>query len=61
MFRLSKWLSRSYRRAIEANIRRTRRSDLSTAAARSEVAEAAFASRDSGGLETFMAVEQGRG
>ena len=29
MFRLSKWLSRSYRRAIEANIRRTRRSDLS--------------------------------
>ena len=31
MFRLSRWLSRSYRRAIEANIARTRRSDLSTA------------------------------
>src|SRR5262249_47861594 len=31
-FRLSKWLSRSYRRAIEANIRRTRWPDLSTVA-----------------------------
>src|SRR4051794_5976078 len=31
MFRLSKWLRRSYRCAIEANIRRTRRSDLSAA------------------------------
>ena len=29
MFRLSKWLRRSYRCAIEANIRRTRWSDLS--------------------------------
>ena len=33
MFRLSKWLRRSYRPAIEANIRRTRWSDLSTAPA----------------------------
>jgi hypothetical protein len=29
MFRLSKWFKKSYRRAIEANIRRTRSSDLS--------------------------------
>ena len=31
MFRLSKWLRKSYRRAIDANIRRTRWSDLSIA------------------------------
>ena len=30
MFRLSRWLRKSYRCAIEANIRRTRWSDLST-------------------------------
>ena len=29
IFRLSKWFRKSYRRAIDANIRRTRRSDLS--------------------------------
>jgi hypothetical protein len=31
MFRLSKWFRRSYRFAIEENMARTRRSDLSTA------------------------------
>ena len=30
MFKLSKWLRKSYRRAIERNIRRTRRADLSS-------------------------------
>src|ERR1017187_6253627 len=38
MFKLSKWLRKSYRRAIEANIRRTRQPDLSScASARAEL------------------------
>src|SRR5690349_17079864 len=62
MFRLSKWLRRSYRRAIEANIRRTRRSDLSTAPdwpGPSPTAVETLASGDSGRLEILMAMKEG--
>ena len=45
MFKLSKWLSKSYRGAIEANIRRTRSSDLSI--------PARAASDDPGASTTF--------
>jgi hypothetical protein len=43
MFKLSKWLRKSYRRAIEANIRRTRCPDLSSPAALAAGSAAALA------------------